>query len=80
MKSKMYTSIAGINAAQATQRGTGAVNPRGEMSQPRTLGLEGDRPSGTFNFSVYVPGSKKSSTTINSIAIGTPKSPSALLA
>lgn len=57
MKSKMYTRIAGINAAQATQRGTGAVNPRGEMSQPRTLELEGDRPSGTFNFSVYVPGS-----------------------
>lgn len=78
-KSKMYMRTAGTTAAPATQRGTGAINPRGEMSQPRSLGLEGDRPWGTFSFSVYVPGCTESSTTIRIIAIGTPKSPRVLL-
>jgi len=50
----MYTKRAG--AAEANMSHTCVTS--GEMIQPRSAGLEGDKPSGTCSFSVYVSGTR----------------------
>lgn len=69
-----------MTAAKTAHTGNGLVEPAGEMNQPRLPEFDGDNPSGTLSFSVYVCGTIKSMNTIIIMAIGTPKSPNARLA
>lgn len=55
----MYTISAGKQAANAAQIGNSfPSDPVSGMIHPRVSGSLGVRPSGTFNFSVYVCGMK----------------------
>lgn len=75
----MQTSKAGTTAAKGIHGWmTALFNPLGFINHPRILEFDGDKPSGTLSFSVYVELWKKSAATIVEMAMGTPKSPKAL--
>lgn len=76
IKIKINTSNEGIKAAN----GSHTWENSGVMSHPRRTGSLGETPVGTLNFSEYTSGVKKSMSTKQVIAIGTPKSPRALRA
>jgi len=44
--------MAGTIAMKGTQGSTGPFNPLGDMNQPRAVGSDGVKPSGTLSFSV----------------------------
>lgn len=58
MNTRINMSMAGTMATNGTQGSMENFRPLGDINHPRACGSDGDRPSGTLSFSVYVVGLK----------------------